>query len=231
VTRIVSLVPSITETLLGWGQAPVGVTRFCEGPGIPTVGGTKNPDIEAILALRPDVVLMDKEENREPDADALISAGVRVVATDVCHIDDVNPALARLAGAIGAAPGLEPPRALVAVPGRRLKVFVPIWRRPWMTVGGQTYGSSLLSSVGFDNVFAADADPYPTLELDQVSARHPDLVLAPSEPYAFGEKHRAELEQVAPVVFVDGRDLFWWGGRTAGAQDRLAGMARDLAGA
>ena len=94
-----------------------------------------------------------------------------------------------------------------------------------MTVSGSTYGSSILSAAGFDNVFASAPDPYPTVDLEVATARRPDLVLAPSEPYAFTEKHRAELEAVAPVRFVDGQDVFWWGVRTAGALERLAALA------
>lgn len=228
-TRVISLVPSVTETLLAWGVAPVAVTRFCEAPGLPTVGGTKNPDLAAIVALRPDVVFMDKEENRAPDAASLAGAGVRVVATAVRSVSDVPPALALLADAAGVEPPAEPPRAEVRVPDRPARVFVPIWRRPWMTVGAQTYGSSLLSASGFDNIFSPEADPYPTVDLSEAAARRPSAVLAPSEPYEFKEKHRPELEQVAPVVFVDGRDLFWWGVRTPGAQERLARMATGLA--
>lgn len=229
-TTVVSLVPSVTETLLSWGVTPAAVTRFCEAPGIPTVGGTKNPDVAAILALRPDVVFMDKEENRAPDASSLRDAGVKVVATAVRSLGDVAPALALLAEAAGVAAPAEPPRARTPVPGRPLRVFVPIWRRPWMTVGAPTYGSSLLSASGFDNVFAVD-DPYPAVELADATARRPDVVLAPSEPYEFKEKHRPELEQVARVQFVDGRDLFWWGARTPAALERLRGMATRLAGA
>ena len=230
-TRVVSLVPSVTETLLEWGVTPVAVTRFCEAPGLPTVGGTKNPDLAAILALEPDVVFMDKEENRAPDASALTAAGVRVIATAVRSLSDVPPALAVLAEAAGADPVLPPPVAVAPLPGPSVKVFVPIWRRPWMTVGGQTYGSSLLSASGFENVFASADDPYPTVELAEAADRRPDAVLAPSEPYEFKEKHRPELEKVAPVVFVDGRDLFWWGARTPGAIDRLRRMAEARAGA
>lgn len=229
--RVVSLVPSITETLLAWGVRPVGVTRFCEAPGVTTVGGTKNPDIEAIVALAPDVVFMDKEENRAPDADSLTSAGVRVVATQVRRLEDVNPALELIRAELeGIAPSSRPAPG-APVRRRQLRVFVPIWKRPWMTVGGETYGSSLLTSAGFDNIYAGDADRYPTIELSEAVARRPDLVLAPSEPYPFKERHRAELEHVAPVVLVDGQDLFWWGQRTPGALARLARMARDLAGA
>lgn len=231
-TRLVSLVPSITETLLEWGVTPVAVTRFCEAPGVPAVGGTKNPDLETIVALRPDVVFMDKEENRAPDAAALTEAGVRVAVTAVRSLGDVAPALALLAEAAGLAARPEPPGAALPVPDRQpVKVFVPIWRRPWMTVGGQTYGSTLLSASGFDNVFASDDDPYPTVELEDAEARRPDAVLAPSEPYEFKEKHRPELERVAPVVFVDGRDLFWWGARTPAALQRMRRMAAALGGA
>ena len=227
--RVVSLVPSITESLLAWGVTPVAVTRFCEIPGLPTVGGTKNPDVEGIIAMSPDVVFMDKEENRAPDAASLQNAGVTVVATDVRSLSDVAPALTRLADAVGVS--LEPPATLDPVPASTLKVFVPIWRRPWMTVGGGTYGSSLLTAAGFENVYASSPDPYPVVELGDVRDRRPGRVLAPSEPYPFQEKHRLELEEIAPVEFVDGRDLFWWGVRTPAAVDRLREMAAALAGA
>lgn len=224
--RVVSLVPSITESL--GACRPVAVTRFCDAPGLPTVGGTKNPDLEAIIALRPDVVLMDREENRAEDAATLAEAGVRVVATHVTSVEHVPPALALIAEATGAPIPVPaaPPRA--AAPARRLRAFVPIWRRPWMTIGGATYGSSLLSAAGFDNVFAAEP-AYPTLDLAEAAAREVDVVLAPSEPYPFKERHRAELEAVAPVVLIDGRDLFWWGVRTGEALGRLAEMATRLA--
>ena len=226
---VVSLVPSITETLLEWGVEPVAVTRFCEVDGFPTVGGTKNPDVEAIVALRPDVVLMDEEENRAPDAEAIEAAGVRVVATRVRSVSDVDRALGRLAEAVDRpAPASRQP--VTGAPGGSTRVWVPIWRRPWMTLNGLTYGSDLLASVGLLNVFAGHPDPYPTLELAQVRHEAPDLVLAPSEPYPFGERHRAELETVAPVVYVDGRDLFWWGARTPAATARLAKLAASVGG-
>lgn len=222
--RLVSLVPSITETLLAWGVRPVAVTRFCEVPGIATVGGTKNPETAAIVALEPDVVLMDKEENRRADADLLEQAGLVVVATQVRGLGDVPGALAVLAGAVGVdAPAF--PQMQIETPRSRRRVFVPIWKRPWMAIGSGTYGSSILAAAGFDNVLDDPTDPYPELELEEAAALNPDLVLAPSEPYPFAERHRAVLEQVAPVRFVDGRDLFWWGARTPAALGRI----RDLA--
>jgi ABC-type Fe3+-hydroxamate transport system substrate-binding protein len=218
--RVVSLVPSVTETVLAWGIEPVAVTRFCEQPRLPAVGGTKDPDVDAIVALRPDVVLMDREENRSEDAAALAAAGLAIHVLHVTSVDEVPPALAALAAVLGlpAPPGDIP--APAAPSG--LRAFVPIWRRPWMSINGATYGSSLLERLGVANVLAGHAERYPTVELSDIGRLDADVVLAPSEPYPFGERHRDELSQVAPVVLVDGRDLFWWGVRTPGASRRLA---------
>jgi ABC-type Fe3+-hydroxamate transport system substrate-binding protein len=239
-TRVVSLVPSVTETLLAWGVAPVAVTRFCEAPGVPTVGGTKNPDVDAIVVLRPDLVVMDKEENRADDADALEASGLTVHVTHVRAMQDVAPTLAELASALGLSgvPGdpvdrlgpldpLDPlDQPLAASTGPR--AWVPIWRRPWMTISGATYGSSILTAAGIVNVYEDATDPYPTVTLEAVADLHPDVVLAPSEPYPFAERHRSQLEAVAPAVFVDGQDLFWWGSRTGAAVARLRQLASGL---
>lgn len=215
--RVVSLVPSITETLLAWGIEPVACTRFCEQPSFTHVGGTKNPDIDAIAALEPEIVLMNDEENRIEDHTALVDAGLDVHVVRINELDDVNPALTALAERLHVdfTPFRLPP---VQPPTRR--GFVPIWRRPWMTIGTGTYGSSVLTHIGVANVYAGD-DKYPETTLDEVVSRRPDVVLAPSEPYPFRERHRTELETVAPVVFVDGQDLFWWGARTPAAIRRL----------
>ncbi len=233
--RVVSLVPSLTESLLDWGVRPVGVTRFCEVEGFPLVGGTKNPDIAAIAALEPDVVLMDREENRRPDAEALRAAGLAVVAVHVRSVADVAPALERVAAAVGYGGPVEPEQEEPAGGGEGparapVAVWVPIWRRPWMTVGAATYATSVLAACGFVNVYADSATPYPQMDPGDARDRAPAFVLAPSEPYPFAERHRAELEQVAPVVFVDGKDLFWWGTRTRAARRRLVRLAAELAG-
>jgi ABC-type Fe3+-hydroxamate transport system substrate-binding protein len=190
------------------------------------VGGTKDPDVAAIIALEPDLVVMDEEENRKEDADALTASGLRVFVTAVRSIDDVAPTLRRLAEAIGVDPGdVDADHRPVAV---RWSAFVPIWRRPWMTISGDTYGSSLLAACGVANAYTDAPDRYPTVTLDDVKQRRVDRVLAPSEPFPFAERHRAELETVAPATFIDGRDLFWWGVRTPAAIARLqADLARD----
>ncbi len=220
---VVSLVPSITESLRAWGRDPIACTKYCEQPDLLTVGGTKNPDLAAIGALRPDVVMVDREENRREDALALEAMGIEVFVTDVCRLDQVAPELDRVAARVGLSsqtadwPIFTPDTSL-----RRVRVFVPIWRRPWMTIGADTYGSTLLRWLGFDNVFGEPDDgTYPEVSLDEAARRRPDLVLAPSEPYVYEAAHLEELRAVAPVVEVDGQDLFWWGTRTPLAAERL----------
>lgn len=239
--RVVSLVPSATETLLAWGVTPIACTRFCEQPDLRHVGGTKDPDIAAVVALRPDLVVMCVEENRREDAEALAEAGVATASLSIDSVDDVAAGmrmLAALVGVEGHVAGFElsgPPGPTrragdgAAADGHdgtdadtaRLRAFVPIWKRPWMTMSGRTYGSSLLASIGVANVFAESTDRYPTVTLEEARERRPDVVLAPSEPYPFAERHVPLLAEVAPVVLVDGQDLFWWGARTAAAQERL----------
>jgi ABC-type Fe3+-hydroxamate transport system substrate-binding protein len=225
VARVVSLVPSITETLRAWGLDPIACTRFCEQPDLATVGGTKNPDIDAIVALRPDVVTLDAQENRREDADALSAAGIELVVLDVVDLVGLDAELAKLADVVGL-----PPPAAVAPSGPPASVtmtaFVPIWRRPWMTIAAGTYGSAILAHLGVANLFADADTAYPVVELDEVAAHSPDLVLVPSEPYDFQPGHLDELRPIAPVVEVDGQDLFWWGARTPAALDRLAATLR-----
>jgi ABC-type Fe3+-hydroxamate transport system substrate-binding protein len=227
--RVVSLVPSVTETLLAWGVTPVACTRFCEQPDLRHVGGTKDPDVAAIVDLRPDLVVLCVEENRREDADALNAAGIVTAALSIDGVADVAPALRTLAALVGVDPGRVEDLEQV-IPGSRaggrLRAFVPIWKRPWMSLAGGTYGSSLLAAIGVDNVFADADDRYPTVTLEEARARRPDVVLAPSEPYPFRERHVPALGEVAPVVLVDGQDLFWWGVRTPAAAERLRRQLR-----
>jgi ABC-type Fe3+-hydroxamate transport system substrate-binding protein len=219
--RVASLVPSVTETLLSWGIRPVACTRFCEQPSLRQVGGTKDPDLDALINMRPDVVVLDQEENRREDAAALEAAGLDVHVTAVRSLDDVPVALKELGGVVGLpdAPAPVVERAPV-LDGAR--VFVPIWKRPWMTLNDDTYGASVLRALGAVNVFGEGERRYPVVSLEEATAAGTDRVLAPSEPYPFGPRHAAELAAVAPVTLVDGQDLFWWGARSGRAVRRLA---------
>ena len=153
----------------------------------------------------------------------VVAASLAVHVTAVRSLADVAPTLAALAARLNfefSAPKWRSDNHFGDQ--NRKRVFVPIWRRPWMTINADTYGSSLLAAAGVENVFADHPDRYPTIELDDARARGAELVLAPTEPYPFRERHRLELEAaVAPVRFVDGQDLFWWGARTPAALDRL----------
>jgi ABC-type Fe3+-hydroxamate transport system substrate-binding protein len=220
--RVVSLVPSATETLLALGVTPVACTRFCEQPGIPTVGGTKDPDVAAIVALHPDLVVVNDEENRREDADALTAAGLTLHSMSPRAVDDVAPAVRALATAIDRrAPDLVLPPATAP----RGTAIAFVWRRPWMVQATDTYGASVLAHLGWHTPRLEGPDRYPETDLGAVAALAPDLVVLPSEPYPFRARHVAEVTGAvrnARVVLVDGRDLFWWGTRTPAALVRLA---------
>ncbi|MEZ5170203.1 MAG: helical backbone metal receptor [Acidimicrobiia bacterium] len=234
--RVVSLVPSVTESIVALGVAPVACTRFCEQPGLPTVGGTKNPDIQAITDLRPDLVIVNDEENRREDADALSEAGIRLLELSPRHVADVGGVVRGLGHALD-----------VAVPGRFAAdaweewladqrpawpprpAFVPVWRRPWMTLAADTYGASLLALCGFTPVGGAAGGRYPETTLADVADEDPLIAVLPTEPYEFTERHVTEVAEELGVsaVLVDGQDLFWWGVRTPDALERLRATLAD----
>ncbi len=248
VRRIVSLVPSLTESLfaLGLGDRVVGVTDYCVHPeealrALPRVGGTKNPDLEAIRALRPDLVLANREENTERAVRRLRRSGVRVYVTDVRSVGDALRTLEALC-ALGAPPqareGVLGPlrravgRAAAARGGRPPRFFCPIWRDPWMAVGADTYASDLLTLAGGRNAFAARRDRrYPKLTLDEVVEAAPEVVLLPDEPYAFGDADVAELAALdvpaardGRIHRVDGQLLTWYGPRLAAALESFRSL-------
>lgn len=220
--RVVSLVPSVTETLVAWGLPPIACTRFCEQPDIPHVGGTKRPRVAAIIALAPDLVVMCDEENRIEDHEALVAAGLEVHVASPRTVADVPPVLAALAGAVGLDPPVpwEPPPPVTVT----RTAFVPIWARPWMTLNADTYGASVLAAAGWASAWADDAARYPEVTVEDVHGRTVDAVLAPTEPWAFTPDDLPGLAERfgAPAVLVDGQDLFWWGVRTEAAVARLA---------
>lgn len=229
--RIVSLVPSVTETLFsfGVGHSVVGVTRFCAEPAdgvsrLPKVGGTKDVDVGAVLGLAPDLVLANAEENRREDIEGLIEAGATVMVTFPRTVADALEELQVLAEIVGAgetaAAILDDASREVAgdstPPSEAVPVFCPIWRRPWMTIGPHTYIHDMIRLCGGRNIFA-DANPrYPQVSLAEVRARAPEVVLLPDEPYPFEDKHAEEvIEALGPVRIhlVDGKDLCWYGPR------------------
>ncbi len=246
--RIVSLVPSLTEALfaLGLGERVVGVTEWCVHPAegvapLPKLGGTKNPDVPSIIALHPDLVIANREENRRRDVERLESAGIPVWVT---HPRTVRDAVALL-GALADLGASEQSRRAVVDPAaaaleraegerseRRVRVTCPIWRDPWMVVGDDTYAHDLLTLCGGENVFAGVGQRrYPRVTLAEIEAARPELVLLPDEPYAFGQRDAQELgaldipaAHTGEIHLIDGTLVSWYGPRILQAIETLCGL-------
>jgi len=239
--RVVSLVPSLTE--LVWALAPgvlVGRTKFCDEPAemaaaVPAFGGTKDPDVAAIAAAAPDLVIANHEENRREDVDALRARGIRVLVTEIDSVAEAFAAIRALGRELGAeeraeAIVQEAADALAEPPAAPpVRVFVPIWRRPLLGLGGDTYGSSILEACGAVNVLAG-RPRYPEVSPGEVAALRPDLVLLPDEPYRFSADHVAEFAGIAPARVVDGRLLWWYGPRMAASIRALKALFREVRG-
>src|SRR3712207_2018000 len=208
--RIVSLCPSLTELVfdLGLGHALAGRTKFCVHPegaveAIEKVGGTKNPKIDRIIALAPDLVLLNEEENRREDAEALAAAGVRCHVSFPRDVDDTARMVRDIGGALDRreeaeriASDIERRAARVRGAARRapaVRYAYLIWRKPWMVAGGDTFVAAMLALPGGVNVFAERSERYPTVTPDDLAAADPDAVLLSSEPFPFKEKHAEEL--------------------------------------
>ena len=253
--RIVSLVPSDTHSVIALGAADrvVGRTTWCESPEVaqvPTIGGTKDVDVDAVLALAPQLVIANQEENTRPALEALAQR-VPVLVSLPRRVEQGVAHLARLARILGVEKA-EPVRELIrrgyaraAAPEPTRKAFIPIWMDPLMTLNADTFGSDVLAQAGIGNAFgdrlrlyplAADLGKtapqdasgrdvrYPRITLDEVAARKPDLVILPDEPHAFTVEDEAVFREKLPdarVVRVSGKDLFWYGAWTIDAVDRL----------
>lgn len=247
--RIVSLVPSWTETLFAFGAGDeiVGLTRFCVEPadrvaGVPKIGGTKNPDIKAIVDLKPEIVIANAEENRREDIEKLRAAGIPVFTTYSRTVAAAVEAILKLGQVVGRpaeadAIAREVVREVSVIETGlgvwnrlRFRVFCPIWKNPWMAFNADTYAHDVLRMLGFNNIFAAAGERYPRVTLDETLELRPDFVLLPNEPYEFSQKDADELKPLLPpalsrrVVLIDGRDLHWYGAHMASGFKRLAAL-------
>ncbi|HEX3612854.1 MAG TPA: helical backbone metal receptor [Sporichthyaceae bacterium] len=233
VRRIVSLVPSLTEAV-GETDAEllVGVTDWCtHPPGLAAarIRGTKNPDVPAVVALAPDLVLANAEENKAADIAALRAAGLAVWVTDIRDVGSALTGLGRMLEACGLGrPGwLAAAAASWAQPwtGSRRRVAVPIWRKPWMVAGADTFTTSVLDRLGCDNVFddspADEFGRYPRTSPEEILARGAEVVVLPDEPYEFTALDGPEAFGDLDVALVSGRLLTWYGPSMAVAREQL----------
>jgi iron complex transport system substrate-binding protein len=249
--RIVSLVPSHTETLHGLGLADrvVGRTRFCIHPQpwvgtLPAVGGTKDASLEKVLALRPDLVVADRDENPKALVDGLEAAGVEVIWSDIGTVADAAAFVERLAERCGAdeagarwAERIRVRHAEVRreALGAQVPVFCPIWH-PWMAFDATAYPHAMLEAVGLRNVLGAHAGPrYFEVTEEEVRAAGPEWTLLPTEPYPFHKRREAtDTSGLGPagrperVRIVDGEALTWYGIRTWEGLEELARTARAI---
>ncbi|MGV9574320.1 helical backbone metal receptor [Streptomyces nigra] len=234
--RVVSLVPSLTEAVAV--SAPgvlVGATDWCthpDGLDVTRIGGTKNPALDRITALAPDLVVANEEENRAADLDALRAAGVEVLLTEVRDVPAAFRQLARVLDACGVRTRPrwldEAEDAWSSPPGPpcRVTAVVPVWRRPWMVLGRDTFAGDVLARLGVDHLYAGHADRYPRVPLDELRAAAPDVIVLPDEPYRFTAGDGPEAFAPLPCALVSGRHLTWYGPSLAEAPRVLAGALR-----
>jgi ABC-type Fe3+-hydroxamate transport system substrate-binding protein len=244
--RIVSLCPSLTELVfdLGRGSDLVGITRWCVHPAgavgaVEKVGGTKDPDVARIVALAPDLVLMNDEENRVEDADALRAAGL-ALHTGMPRTPGETAAMVRsIAAALGREPAGERIAADIEARSARVRAAAAsapavrfaylIWRKPFMAVNADTFAHALLAQAGGVNVFFAAPERYPTIAPAELAAADPDVVLLCTEPFPFEPKHADELAEATGLPrerfrIADGEYLSWHGSRTPAGIDYAAGL-------
>ena len=246
---VVSLVPSITELVceLRMASRLIGVTRFCVEPAdvvraIRKVGGTKNPDIERIIGLQPELVLANREENREEDVHALREAGIDVYVGEVCTAEQSLAEIERIGQLLGGITmktaesgkeAIEEQRHLERL-RPRVRAAALIWRNPYMSASGDTYIGDLLRVCGGINVCEEmpSRGRYPRLSLSELVELDPEVILLPSEPYRFRERHAEELlaqhdmsaARAGRIYLCDGQNLTWWGVRTGRAIQEVSGL-------
>lgn len=228
--RVVSLVPSLTEAVAVTApELLVGATKYCTHPAdleVARVGGSKYPSVDEILALRPDLVLANAEENRREDAQALRDAGVSVWVTFPRTVAGAVDSLGRMFDA------LQVPRPDWLAEAQRVWSAPPpeprgthvtvVWRRPWVTVGPDTFASDVLRRLGWLNAFTDPDQRYPRPGIADIHALQPDLVVLPDEPYAFSADDGPESFPGVPCALVSGRHLTWYGPSLVDAHAVLA---------
>ncbi len=241
--KLISLVPSLTELIidLGLKDELAGRTRFCVHPesevsDIPIIGGTKNPRVDKIKKLKPDLIIANKEENRKEDIE-ILQQDFDVELTDISSVGEAITAINRLGERLNVQ---EKAEEIVSKIKNRLqqrpdaslmKTIYFIWKEPWMTIGGDTYISDVLFHWNLKNIFA-DVTRYPVIIPEELADYEPELILLSSEPYPFKEKHIPVVKEACPearVLLVEGEWFSWYGSHMIHSFERLNGWRRAIA--
>lgn len=246
--RIISLCPSITETLfyLGGEGRIVGVTRFCVHPaeiisGITKVGGTKNPNIEKIRELNPDLIICEKEENRKEDVEIMSNicpvfvANIDTFASSLIMIHfmgrllSAKPEATKLISSIKR--NFEELERLVSIKNYNPRVAYFIWKNPYMVAGNDTFINSILRKAGFHNIFQYKDARYPIIDPEELTRIKLDFLFLSSEPYPFQEKHIAEFQELIPgarIFLVDGEMFSWYGSRQLMSSEYMEKLIKNI---
>jgi ABC-type Fe3+-hydroxamate transport system substrate-binding protein len=240
VNRIVSLVPSLTETLADLGVAYniCGITKFCVHPNdlksrIKIIGGTKNPGLEKIIALKPDLIIANKEENRQEDINHL-RQHAQVYVSDIKNFGDILEFLKFItritSGKASQELALRIQNLKAPDYGQKFSVCYLIWQAPYMSVGNDTFIHFMLERYGFTNIFSTNTR-YPEINIQEIRDLNPYVIMLSSEPYPFREKHKSEFQSLFPgsrVVLVDGEMFSWYGSRILHADTYIKNLYIEL---
>jgi ABC-type Fe3+-hydroxamate transport system substrate-binding protein len=235
-SRVVSLVPSLTDAIeTSRPGLLTGATDYCTHPPdleLPRIGGSKYPNVDAVLDLRPDLVVANAEENRPEDVARLRADGIPVWVTAAAAT--VPEGLGSVRRLLTQGLDISEPQWLVeaenawrtTTPGWATAI-IPVWRRPWIVVGRDTFAGDVLHRLGVANVYADHPDRYPRPSLDELNSTKADLVVLPDEPYEFTAEDGPEAFPEMQYALVNGRHLTWCGPSLVEARTALmAGMSR-----
>lgn len=242
--RIVSTVPSQTELLsdLGLNAEVVGITKFCIHPvewfnNKIRIGGTKALNLEKIKALQPDLIIANKEENDQEQIELLAReypvyiSDIKTLDDAVKMIQDIGILTGRIQEATQIAHGIRQGMSMLTIPTKRTRCAYFIWWEPLMSINHDTFIHDMLTRCGFENVFSNETSSrYPVINEDALLAAQAELILLPSEPFPFGEKHIAYFRQILPqatIMKVDGEMFSWYGSRLLRAPNYLRSIVRQ----
>lgn len=234
------MVPSLTELLIYLGVEVVGRTKFCIHPSeqidqIPKIGGTKTVDVSKVIGLEPNIVIANKEENVQEQVEAIKAAGIEIYVSEISDYVTALASILEIGKLVNKSTSAEAlvdqiTSAFGDLPQLDRRVCYLIWRKPYMAAGGDTYINSMLKKCGMTNVYQ-DSDRYPSIEVADILAKKPDIVMLSSEPFPFKEKHIKELQAHLPdskIILVDGECYSWYGNRMLVAAEYFSGLVERL---